>query len=285
MAPITYLDDIMSFLDPPGRSFTEDHVRECYSLMTKMVVTFMKATDSHDLKHPDDLIQEIIDPYQNTYRKEIRGNAVKMGIFRALLLSWGTEYALKEIQEYEAKLQEWRYVSLPSPFFHMLLLEEELDKYDRIIPAIQSCFNVAAAMEHGGTKSGIQSWVNVAAAMNDMTSCPREAIKFFHRYVMLAEIFQTLFYSSHISCLYRRNGCDCLKDIYYKLKDSTKRTSNCDMCGVVKEVSHLYRCSRCNCRQYCSRECAAADKKKYHGRVCHILAAAMKANHQQASNA
>jgi hypothetical protein len=48
----------------------------------------------------------------------------------------------------------------------------------------------------------------------------------------------------------------------------------CDRCGAVTEK--LMRCSRCQQRRFCSKECQVADWKEGHSRVCGKQAAAGK---------
>eukprot|EP00956_Cyclotella_meneghiniana_P030724 scaffold78233_cov26-Cyclotella_meneghiniana.AAC.3 len=66
--------------------------------------------------------------------------------------------------------------------------------------------------------------------------CPRELIRFFHR----------------------RNYCDCLKDIYYNLKENTKRRMPCFNCWSITDIRKMCQCERCELPQYCSYECAVA---------------------------
>ena len=70
----------------------------------------------------------------------------------------------------------------------------------------------------------------------DDAVCPRETVRFFHK----------------------RNHCDCLKELYYKLKESTKRTAGCWHCHKVFDIRTLSRCKHCNVAQFCSYECAVA---------------------------
>jgi hypothetical protein len=65
--------------------------------------------------------------------------------------------------------------------------------------------------------------------------CPREIIRFFHR----------------------NNNCDCLHEIYYNLKDTTMRTTNCHNCIESFDVRKVFHCE-CSMVVYCSRECALA---------------------------
>lgn len=70
----------------------------------------------------------------------------------------------------------------------------------------------------------------------DIADCTRETVRYFHR---------------------RNPFCDCLKELYYKLKESTKRTAACWYCGKIVEIKNMQRCE-CELPQYCSYECAMA---------------------------
>ena len=72
--------------------------------------------------------------------------------------------------------------------------------------------------------------------MNDIIPCPRETVKFFHR----------------------RSPCDCLKELYYQLKETTKRTSLCDHCVKIVGIREMSQCQHCKVAQYCSYDCAVA---------------------------
>ena len=74
------------------------------------------------------------------------------------------------------------------------------------------------------------------AALNDLINCPRQTIRFFHR----------------------RNSCNCLQELYYKLKETTEKTSYCFYCDKIVEIRQLSRCEHCNVAQYCSYDCALA---------------------------
>eukprot|EP00956_Cyclotella_meneghiniana_P001209 scaffold1350_cov56-Cyclotella_meneghiniana.AAC.22 len=77
----------------------------------------------------------------------------------------------------------------------------------------------------------------IEMSMDDIVGCPREIVRFFHR----------------------RNSCNCLKDLYYKLKETTKRTSLCWHCMHVFDIRAMNRCRHCQVAQYCSYECAVAN--------------------------
>eukprot|EP00956_Cyclotella_meneghiniana_P023145 scaffold44604_cov46-Cyclotella_meneghiniana.AAC.1 len=83
--------------------------------------------------------------------------------------------------------------------------------------------------------------------LNDL-ECPRETVRFFHR----------------------RNSCDCLKNIYYELKETTKRTAACWNCNESVELRQMSRCDGCDVAQYCSYDCAVAYWPK-HKEDCKVM--------------
>eukprot|EP00956_Cyclotella_meneghiniana_P024620 scaffold49682_cov53-Cyclotella_meneghiniana.AAC.6 len=56
--------------------------------------------------------------------------------------------------------------------------------------------------------------VEIIRCLDDISKCPRETVRFFHR----------------------RNHCDCLKELYYDLKETTPRTSSCWHCHKVVDI-------------------------------------------------
>ena len=81
----------------------------------------------------------------------------------------------------------------------------------------------------------------VRKCLDDIADCPRETVKFFHR----------------------RNSCGCLKELYYKLKESTQRTAACWNCMNIVEIRKLSRCLHCKVAQYCSYDCAVAHWQEH----------------------
>eukprot|EP00956_Cyclotella_meneghiniana_P025212 scaffold52187_cov35-Cyclotella_meneghiniana.AAC.1 len=91
---------------------------------------------------------------------------------------------------------------------------------------------------HGGALSvSMASELQILA--ND-TFSPRETIRFFHR----------------------RNSCDCLKELYYKLKENTARTSFCYNCFESVDIRKMSQCE-CKLVNYCSYDCAVAHYPKH----------------------
>eukprot|EP00956_Cyclotella_meneghiniana_P025213 scaffold52187_cov35-Cyclotella_meneghiniana.AAC.2 len=75
------------------------------------------------------------------------------------------------------------------------------------------------------------------------TSSPRETVRLFHR----------------------QNSCDCLKELYYKLKENTKRTTSCWNCLERVDIREISEC-QCKVAYYCSYDCALAywpEHKQY----------------------
>eukprot|EP00956_Cyclotella_meneghiniana_P031147 scaffold80797_cov43-Cyclotella_meneghiniana.AAC.3 len=77
------------------------------------------------------------------------------------------------------------------------------------------------------------------------TVSSRETIRFFHR----------------------RNSCDCLKELYYKLKESTSRTSLCYNCFDSVDIRKMSQCGQCKLANYCSYACAVAHYPQ-HKEMC-----------------
>ena len=88
----------------------------------------------------------------------------------------------------------------------------------------------------------------ILTALIDLNHCPRQTVRFFHR----------------------RNSCDCLQELYDKLKETTKKTSLCRYCRKMVETKQLSRCEYCNIVHYCSYDCALANWTK-HKVECEIL--------------
>lgn len=76
----------------------------------------------------------------------------------------------------------------------------------------------------------------IRRSLDDIMNCPRQTVRFFHK----------------------RNCCDCLKELYHNLKESTKRTAGCYNCNKVFDIRELSRCQYCNVAQFCTYECAVA---------------------------
>lgn len=113
------------------------------------------------------------------------------------------------------------------------LTKECFDDADRLLLLIQT---IEVRDKYNGAYNGTIH-LEIQAPFNDIVRCPREIVRFFHR----------------------RNLCDCLQAIYYKLKETTKRTAGCWGCLKMVDIINMSRCIRCEMAQYCSYECATAN--------------------------
>eukprot|EP00956_Cyclotella_meneghiniana_P020807 scaffold37165_cov89-Cyclotella_meneghiniana.AAC.7 len=103
---------------------------------------------------------------------------------------------------------------------------------------IQIMQTIEVRDSHGGALSdSIMNEIKIFA--NDTVS-PRETIRFFHR----------------------RNSCDCLKELYYKLKENTARTSLCYNCLESVDIRKMSQCE-CKIVNYCSYDCAVAHYPRH----------------------
>ena len=115
------------------------------------------------------------------------------------------------------------------------------------MPYVYLLFHLESAGKDGiAFHEGSFSEANLV--VHDIMICHRNMVRFFHR----------------------RNSCDCLKDIYYELKESTKRTALCMYCNAVTEIKTMCECSRCKLLRYCSSECALAHWP-YHKEECESI--------------
>jgi len=69
-----------------------------------------------------------------------------------------------------------------------------------------------------------------------------------------------------IRFFFKRISCTCLKAKYSLVKKSQPtRTSGCDICKQIKVRSSMMLCGRCKVREYCCKECQAADWPNHKG--------------------
>ena len=74
----------------------------------------------------------------------------------------------------------------------------------------------------------------------------------------------------------KRISCTCLKAKYSLLKKSQPtRSSGCSICKQVKVRSSMMLCGRCRAKQYCCKECQAADWPNHKG-LCRVIHEQMK---------
>ena len=118
------------------------------------------------------------------------------------------------------------------------------EQLGHVVPELRIIQTIETRDRHNGAQN-IDIDLEILSALNDMYVCPRQIVKFFHR----------------------RNSCDCLQEMYYKLKETTTKTSFCNNCSKVVETKQLSRCEYCKSAQYCSYECAL-DSWPRHKVVC-----------------
>eukprot|EP00956_Cyclotella_meneghiniana_P031146 scaffold80797_cov43-Cyclotella_meneghiniana.AAC.2 len=108
----------------------------------------------------------------------------------------------------------------------------------RILHFVQIMQTIEVRDSHGGALS--DSIMREIQIIVDDTVSPRETVRFFHK----------------------RNSCDCLKELYYKLKENTKRTSFCFNCCESVDIRKMSQCE-CKIANYCSYDCAVAHYPKH----------------------
>jgi len=109
----------------------------------------------------------------------------------------------------------------------------------RLFHFVRLMHTIEVRDSHGGALS--DSIMDEIQKLASDTVSPRETIRFFHR----------------------RNSCDCLKELYYKLKENTARTSLCYNCLESVDIRKMSQCSQCKLVNYCSYECAVAHYPKH----------------------
>jgi hypothetical protein len=83
--------------------------------------------------------------------------------------------------------------------------------------------------------------------LNLLNNSPREMIKLFHR----------------------DSACNCLKDLYYSLKDNTPKILQCMGCNMISDMKDIFECE-CTFVMYCTHECAEKDWQN-HKSMCKVL--------------
>ena len=119
-------------------------------------------------------------------------------------------------------------------------LTKESSPIRAALPFVCMMLEIEVRDKYDGALSNVTA-AEVRKSLDDNIRCPRETVRFFHK----------------------RNSCDCLKELYYKLKESTERTSYCWHCRKVVDIRKLSRCEGCNVAQFCSYECAVAMWPKH----------------------
>lgn len=165
------------------------------------------------------IVSEIYGKYRHTIFDDNRNKTA----CRQILLSHGTEVLLRSGRD-PSSLQMATKMPLALPYLFMLVHMEVVERFNGVIHSIHD--------EYGMFLKTHQELYDL-----NMIACPREVVRYFHRH----------------------NSCSCLKEIYYHLKDNTKRTTYCSKCKKIKDIREMMVCSKCKVANYCSNECAIAD--------------------------
>lgn len=216
---------------------TEADIIECLNLYSELMLKVNIAETTWETKFR--ALNEIYPKY--------RGYSDRMKtVFRGLLLYDGTEAILKQASR------------------------EDLSESPTIEFALCPCFALLYIEIRDGnsnpgagdsTYSTYHRNIEINKTLQDLVSCPREIVKFFHRSVVsclygkCVKFFRVLIF--HLLS-FRRIPCDCLKSPYYTLKDSTSRTIPCTNCHEVKKIEEILDCDS-NIAHYCCRDCQVKD--------------------------
>eukprot|EP00956_Cyclotella_meneghiniana_P027719 scaffold62827_cov64-Cyclotella_meneghiniana.AAC.2 len=177
---------------------------------------------------PDDLnlclnLVKEIDTEVITERLEARGRKKFGSIELLLIVSEIYEVLLRSGRD-PSSLQMATKMPLALPYLFMLVHMEVVERFNGVIHSIHDEYDM---------------FLKTHQELYDlnMIACPREVVRYFHRL----------------------NSCSCLKEIYYHLKDNTKRTTYCSKCKKIKDIREMMVCSKCKVANYCSNECAIDD--------------------------
>ena len=184
----------------------------------KCIISLIATKDSKQaLGNLDRLNHEVYHEYC-----QFNNNSKKL--FKEIMIVKGTTACIAAAKQTD--LSKMPFLSGTLPYVCIILTIEARDRYNEVI-------NNRVAGE-------------VRTCLVDITHCPRETVRFFHR----------------------RNSCGCLKELYYKLKESTQRTAACWNCMNIVEIRKLSRCLHCKVAQYCSYDCAVAHWQVVHKGEC-----------------
>jgi hypothetical protein len=143
----------------------------------------------------------------------------------------------KYFQYNDVRKQVFRVLILAEGTTHCVKESNEKDLATHQLPMRAYHFiHLLATIEVGDKHQGsfdAQSQIEFMEQRNATLLCPRETIRFFHR----------------------RNSCDCLHEIYFKLKDTTSRTTSCWNCDKLVDIKKAFHC-KCDMVKYCSKKCA-----------------------------
>ena len=195
------------------RSYSKTDVNAANELATEFVTNYMSKYNALGRGESDGRDVEMV---YNVYDRYRQFSDSGKDLFRVIVLSNGTSACLHVADQIDLTKEHYMYDPLPYAMSLIMLAIEIRDKYE------------------GDLNDNIVG--EIRRSLDDMTECPREIVKFFHR----------------------RNSCNCLKELYYKLKESTPRTAECWHCQKVVDIRKLSRCESCQVAQFCSYDCAVA---------------------------
>eukprot|EP00956_Cyclotella_meneghiniana_P013495 scaffold19553_cov64-Cyclotella_meneghiniana.AAC.4 len=165
-----------------------------------------------------DVLYENVMDLYEQYRKSIFSVDSIKTVCREVLQFGGTVAVLSEANV-NAKDSSQEVVMLsPQPYLFMLVHIEFME------------------LEQGADYDRTNMRWKSHCILKHIMTCTREIVRFFHR----------------------NSSCDCLKQLYYELKETSKRTTYCANCHKVRDLRELQECSKCKKAYYCTKDCAVA---------------------------
>lgn len=115
------------------------------------------------------------------------------------------------------------------------------------------------------------SAVAIAVLMSQFNNDMDKVLKRASRRSLIRDLEDGIVYDA-VKFFLKRAPCQCLKKMYSRLKPHL-RTAICQSCDDVDDRKHMYLCSGCYYKIYCSVECQAAhwsDHKAWCKRMQHL---------------
>jgi hypothetical protein len=169
------------------RNVNESDVVACRQLTTDLYLNYKHQLHGNNEETTVKAISQLVSVLIWTHRETVFNNGPRKKLLREMLVSQGTTCISIDANEVDLLNTEVFFISYPILLLLLIVRLEVLEKYDSILDS-----------------HGLQM-AEVREIVFDIIICPREVVRFFHR----------------------RNSCDCLKELYYHLKDNTKRTTFC----------------------------------------------------------
>ena len=201
--------------------YSRDDWIACNALLSQYISDLPNSSSS--LQYRERNFYSILENIDKHYGKYHQFNESRQRAFKEMVLARGTQKCVEVSNEIDlVQISEYvhpgQYTAPLTPWIYMMLIIEACEQY-----------NFSHPKEMKNHPSVMIEFARIGQVAYD---CPRELIRFFHR----------------------RNSCDCLKGIYYKLKDSTKRTAFCHGCCQMRDMKAMKDCE-CKSAMFCSREC------------------------------